>query len=153
VAEARASTETVRRLLADLRPPGLEELGLVAALEERARQLSRPGEFDIHLRIADPLAPLAPGVEVAAYRIAVEALTNAARHSGGRRCCLELTTDQLLRLTVADDGHGLHSPNGEGVGIRTMRERARELGGRLTIQAADGSGVQVVAELPTLGGR
>jgi two-component system, NarL family, sensor kinase len=153
VAEARASTETVRRLLADLRPPGLAELGLVAALEERARQLSRPGEFDIQLRIADPLAPLAPGVEVAAYRIAVEALTNAARHSGGRRCCLELTTDQLLRLTVADDGHGLHSPNGEGVGIRTMRERARELGGRLTIQAADGSGVQVVAELPTLGGR
>lgn len=51
-----------------LRPPGLEELGLVGALEERARQLSRPGEFDIQLRIADPLAPLAPGVEVAAYR-------------------------------------------------------------------------------------
>jgi signal transduction histidine kinase len=153
VAEARASTETVRRLLADLRPPGLAELGLVAALEERARQLSRPGEFDIQLRIAESLAPLAPGVEVAAYRIAVEALTNAARHSGGRHCRLELTTDQLLRLTVTDDGHGLHSPNGEGVGIRTMRERARELGGRLTIEAADGQGLQVVAELPTLQGR
>jgi two-component system, NarL family, sensor kinase len=152
VAEARASTETVRRLLADLRPPGLEELGLVAALEERARQLSRPGEFDIELRIADSLAPLAPGVEVAAYRIAVEALTNAARHSGGRRCCLELSTDQRLRLTVTDDGHGLSSPNGEGVGIRTMRERARELGGRLTIEAADGAGLRVVAELPTLRG-
>jgi two-component system, NarL family, sensor kinase len=152
VAEARASTETIRRLLADLRPPGLEELGLVAALEERARQLSRPGEFDIQLRIADPLAPLAPGVEVAAYRIAVEALTNAARHSGGRRCRLELTTDRLLRLAVTDDGHGLSSPNGEGVGIHTMRERARELGGRLTIGPANGSGVRVVAELPTLRG-
>jgi signal transduction histidine kinase len=152
VAEARASTETVRRLLADLHPPGLEELGLVAALEERARQLSRPGEFDIELRIADPLAPLAPRVEVAAYRIAVEALTNAARHSGGRRCCLELSTDQRLRLTVTDDGHGLGGPNGEGVGIRTMRERARELGGRLTIEAADGAGLRVVAELPTLQG-
>lgn len=153
VAEARASTETVRRLLADLRPPGLAELGLVAALEDRARQLSRPGEFEVELRIADSLAPLAPGVEVAAYRIAVEALTNAARHSGGRRCCLELTTDQLLRLVITDDGHGLSSPNGEGVGIRTMRERARELGGRLTIQAADGAGLRVVAELPTLRGR
>jgi two-component system, NarL family, sensor kinase len=153
VAEARASTETVRRLLADLRPPGLEELGLIAALEERARQLSRPGEFDVELRIADLLAPLAPGVEVAAYRIAVEALTNAARHSGGRRCCLELATDRLLRLAITDDGHGLAEDNGEGVGIRTMRERARELGGRLTIEAPDGSGVRVVAELPTLGGR
>jgi two-component system NarL family sensor kinase len=154
VAEAQASTETVRRLLADLRPPGLEELGLVAALEERARQLSRPGEFDVDLRIADPLAPLAPGVEVAAYRIAVEALTNAARHSGGRRCCcLELTTNQLLRLAVTDDGHGLAEDNGDGIGIRTMQERARELGGRLTIGAVDGSGVRVVAELPTLGGR
>jgi signal transduction histidine kinase len=153
VAEARASSETVRRLLADLRPPGLEELGLVAALEERARQLSRPGEFDIELRIADSLAPLAPGVEVAAYRIAVEALTNAARHSGGRRCCLELSTDQRLRLTVTDDGHGLSSQNGDGMGIRAMRERARELGGRLTIGPAAGSGVRVVAELPTLEGR
>jgi two-component system, NarL family, sensor kinase len=103
--------------------------------------------------VADSLAPLTLGVEVAAYRIAVEALTNAARHSGGRRCCLELTTDQLLRLAITDDGHGLHSSNGEGVGIRTMRERARELGGRLTIEAPDGSGVRVVAELPTLGGR
>ena len=153
VAEARASTETVRRLLAGLRPPSLEELGLVAALEERARQLSRPGEFDIQLRIAEPLAPLAPGVEVAAYRIAVEALTNAARHSGGRHCCLELTTGQLLKLVITDDGHGLSSPNGEGIGIRTMRERARELGGRLTIEAADGAGGRVVAELPTLRGR
>jgi two-component system, NarL family, sensor kinase len=153
VAKARASTETVRRLLADLRPPGLEELGLIAALEERARQLSRPGEFDIQLRIADSLAPLASGVEVATYRIAVEALTNAARHSGGRRCCLELSTDQRLRLTVTDDGHGLGSSNGDGMGIRAMRERARELGGRLTIGPAAGSGVRVVAELPTLEGR
>ena len=152
-ATLEASTETVRRLLADLRPPGLEELGLVAALEERARQLSRPGEFDIRLRIAEPLAPLAPGVEVAAYRIAVEALTNAARHSGGRHCCLELTTDQLLRLVITDDGHGLSSPHGEGIGIATMRERARELGGRLTIEAADGAGGRVTAELPTLRGR
>jgi signal transduction histidine kinase len=80
--------------------------------------------------VADSLAPLAPGVEVAAYRIAVEALTNTARHSGGRRCCLELTTDQRLRLAVTDDGQGLSSQNGEGVGIHTMRERARELGGR-----------------------
>ena len=131
----------------------MEELGLVAALEERARQLSRPGEFDIQLRIAEPLAPLAPGVEVATYRIAVEALTNAARHSGGRRCCLELTTGQLLRLVITDDGHGLGNPHGEGTGIRTMRERARELGGRLTIEAADGAGGRVVAELPTLRGR
>ena len=92
-------------------------------------------------------------MEVAAYRIAVEALTNAARHSGGRRCCLELTTDHLLRLTVTDDGHGLAEDNGDGIGIRTMQERARELGGRLTIGAVDGSGVRVVAELPTLGGR
>jgi signal transduction histidine kinase len=92
-------------------------------------------------------------VEVAAYRIAVEAMTNAARHSGGRHCCLELTTGQLLRLVITDDGHGLSRPHGEGNGIRTMRERARELGGRLSLEATDGTGGRVVAELPVLRGR
>jgi len=88
-------------------------------------------------------------VEVAAYRIAVAVLTNAARHSGGRSCHLELPTGQLLRLVITGDGHGLASRGGEGVGIRTMRERARELGGQLTPEDADGAGRRVVAELPT----
>ena len=92
-------------------------------------------------------------MEVAAYRMAVEALTNAARHSGGRHCCLELSIGQLLRLVITDDGHGLASPRGEGNGIATMRERARELGVQLTIEAADGAGGRVTAELPSLLGR
>jgi two-component system, NarL family, sensor kinase len=87
---------------------------------------------------------------VAAYRIAVEALANAAKHSGARRCHLELTTNQMLRLIIADDGHGFNGQYRDGIGIRLMRERVQELGGSLAIDSDTGGGVRVVAELPTL---
>ena len=84
----------------------------------------------------------------------MEALTNAARHSGGRHCCLELSTGQLLRLVITDARPRPGSPNGEGIGIATMRERApRTRRPVITIDAADGAGGRVVAELPTLRGR
>ncbi len=151
--ESVQAAQAVRDLLADLRPPGLEELGLVGALEDRARQLTREQEFDIAV-LADALPPLAPSVEVAAYRIATEAMTNAARHSGGRHCQVQVSANGRLEVIVVDDGHGLgpEAAGHGGVGLESMAERAHELGGELTVQDGPDGGTMVRALLPVVGG-
>jgi signal transduction histidine kinase len=150
--EARESAEVVRRMLADLRPAGLEDAGLVAAVTERAFLLQRPGEFDIRVRAPECLDVMSQGVQVAAYRITVEAMTNAARHSGGTCCDVLLEeSDGHLRIAVTDDGHGLRYDALPGVGLTSMRERASEAGGHLTLDRV-GRGLTVLAELPIPGG-
>lgn len=148
-AESEASTSwlDVRRILDDLRPPGLEELGLVGALEERSRSLSRPGEFAVTVA-ADGLPPLPTAVETAAYRIAVEAMSNSARHAQARRCAVAVTADGLLHVTVEDDGAGLPTQPIAGVGIQSMQARAAEIGGLVRLGLAHGGGTRVVADLP-----
>ena len=92
-------------------------------------------------------ATLPPAVETAAYRIATEALTNVARHSGARRAQVALTAvDGTLRVTVTDDGGGIGEPT-DGVGLGSMRRRAETLGGRLEIDSS-GTGTVVTAILP-----
>jgi signal transduction histidine kinase len=85
---------------------------------------------------------------VAAYRIALEALTNAARHAHAHHCSVQLSADGQLRVEVTDDGVGIVPGGGSGIGLTTMQERATELGGRCTISAARPSGTRVVALLP-----
>jgi signal transduction histidine kinase len=100
---------------------------------------------------APALPALPPDVEVAAFRIADEALTNVLRHSGARRCVVRLEVGAGLRLTVADDGHGLVAPgpeDGAGVGLGSMRERAARVGGSLRLESAPEGGLGVVADLP-----
>ena len=145
--EASTSWRDVRRILDDLRPPGLAELGLVGALEERGRSLSRPGEFTVTVA-ADGLPPLPTTVETAAYRIAVEAMCNSARHAHARRCAVAVTADGLLHVTVEDDGAGLPTQPIPGVGIESMQARAAEIGGQLRLGLADGGGTRVDADLP-----
>lgn len=148
-AESEASTSwaDVRRILDDLRPPGLEELGLVGALEERGRALSRPGEFTVTIA-AEGLPPLPTAVETAAYRIAVEAMSNAARHAHARRCAVAVTADGQLHVTVEDDGAGLPTQPIPGVGIQSMQARAADLGGQLRLGPADSGGTRIHADLP-----
>jgi signal transduction histidine kinase len=87
-------------------------------------------------------------VEVAAYRIAVEALTNTARHARARRCDLTIRCDaDALRLTVQDDGSGLGGSD-EGIGISSMKSRAAEVGGSCLVTTQGDGGAQVVAVLP-----
>ena len=145
--EASTSWRDVRRILDDLRPPGLEELGLVGALEERGRALSRPGEFTVTVA-ADGLPPLPTAVETAAYRIALEAMSNSARHAHARRCAVAVTADGLLHVTVEDDGAGLPSQPIPGVGIQSMQARAADLGGQLRLGLSDGGGTRIDADLP-----
>jgi two-component system, NarL family, sensor kinase len=148
-AESEASTSwgDVRRILDNLRPPGLDELGLVGALEERGRSLSRPGEFTVTV-VANGLPPLPAAVETAAYRIAVEAMSNSARHAHAGSCAVAVKADGMLHVTVEDDGTGLPAQPSPGVGIRSMQARASDVGGQLRLGSADGGGTRVVAELP-----
>lgn len=138
----------VRRLVQGLRPPALDDLGLLAALDQQAERMS---STDLAVTVAaEDLGPLSAAVEVAAYRIASEALTNTARHAGARRADVRLVgTGAALLVEVADDGTGIGPDVVAGVGLRSIRERAAELGGRTEITCPSAGGTRVRAWLPT----
>ena len=148
--QAQAAVVDIRRLVHDLRPPALDDLGLVGALREGAARYEQTG---LHVAIDAPasLPPLPAAVEVAAYRIVQEALTNVARHAGARTCVIRLAVDPEARALVAeveDDGRGLPADRRAGVGLTSMRERAEELGGTCVIGPAPNGGTRVAARLP-----
>src|SRR5215217_4658854 len=147
---ARATISDVRRSVHALRPPALDELGLVPALREGAAQYSQNG---LHISMEAPtsLPPLPAAVEVATYHIAQEAMTNVIRHAGASKCSIRIALDEeadVLHLEVEDDGRGIGEDHKAGVGTHSMRERAEELGGRCTIEAPEGGGTLVSAQLP-----
>ena len=137
----------VRRLVYELQPPILDELGLVAALEEKARQIGQSSELLVTVT-ATPLPPLSAAVESALYRIALEALANTIRHGQASKCSIRISLNGDLRLEVTDNGHGLPDSLHYGIGIKSMLERAEELGGTCTIENLPEGGLQVVAKLP-----
>ncbi|HEY3513650.1 histidine kinase [Kribbella sp. NPDC051137] len=150
-ADTRAAITDVRRLVDDLRPPALDELGLVAALQQRADQMSiRADGTPIRVTVsADGLPALPAALEVAAYRIATEALTNVVRHASATTAVLSLRCGTELEIEITDDG----APNGAwhpGVGLQAMHDRTAELGGSLTaLQTPTGGKVQARFPLPT----
>lgn len=137
----------VRRLVQGLRPPALDDLGLLAALDQQAERL---GSADLAVTVAAEDVPSLPAaVEVAAYRIASEALTNTARHAGARHAAVRLVgSSHALLVEVADDGRGIDPAVTAGVGLRSIRERAEELGGRTEISCPTSGGTRVRAWLP-----
>jgi len=156
LAEATASAQgtitDVRRLVHNLRPPALDELGLDGALRAQAVALLQ-GRTQLTLEAPKPLPPLPAGVEVAAYRIAQEALTNVVRHAQARHCAVRLSVGDGLELLVSDDGAGLRPERRAGVGLSSMVERARELGGTCVVEPNEPRGTRVRAWLPLPGGR
>jgi signal transduction histidine kinase len=107
-----------------------------------------PG-FDLR---SDPLPDLAPSVEEAAFRIVAESLTNVVRHAGATRCEVELVrANGDLKIAVTDDGRGPAGASGAGHGLESMRQRAADLGGSITVEAGKPRGTAVLAVLP-LGG-
>jgi signal transduction histidine kinase len=142
-----AALADIRRLVYNLRPPALDELGLCAAIRECAAQYGT-GALHIAVEAPEQLPSLPAAVEVAAYRIAQEALANVVRHAGARSCRIRLNLGALLELEIADDGAGLPDQRRIGVGLTSMRERADELGGTCVIEAAPGGGTLVRALLP-----
>lgn len=147
--DTRTAIADVRRLVDDLRPSALDELGLLGALRQRADQLmwrSDGSTFAVRLRAPDQLPVLPAAVEVAAYRIATEALTNVARHAAATGAVLQVRCDGTLDLEVLDDGAG-SAAWCAGVGLTGMRQRALEVHG--TFQAGpSGSGGRVFVSIP-----
>jgi signal transduction histidine kinase len=147
-AEVVMAVGDVRRLVDGLRPPAIDEVGLVGALRLAADRLDSPGAPTLDVA-ADGLLPELPAaVEVAAYRIGTEAMTNAVRHAGASRCSLRLIGGSELTVVVEDDGRGLGEDGGTGVGLSSMHERAAELGGEFRLEARPGGGTRVIARLP-----
>ncbi|HEU5058337.1 MAG TPA: sensor histidine kinase, partial [Kofleriaceae bacterium] len=140
--------EEVRRIARALRPPVLDELGLLPALREQAANLARDARLELRVEGPDELPPLPAAVEAAAYWIALEALTNVRRHSGARHCAVRIRLADALELEVEDDGRGIAPGTPAGVGLLAMRERALEVGGSCELTAADLQGTRLLARLP-----
>jgi signal transduction histidine kinase len=157
----RAAVSDIRRLVYDLRPPALDELGLVAAIKERAAQYSAASAMgkssespplQVTIMAPDCLPPLPAAVEVAAYRIIQEGLTNVTRHAHAANCTIHLELTGALTIEIVDDGIGLPTEHRIGIGLSSMRERAAELGGNCVIERGPNVGTRVYARLPLLEG-
>lgn len=146
--QVRESVGEVRRLVYALRPPRLDDLGLVEALRLACDELS-PGRPSIEVLCVEPLPDLPAVVETTAYRIVLEAATNVVRHAQADHCVVGLAVDDReLVVTVSDDGVGLPEVIDPGAGLRSLRERAAEVGGTLALSGHHPRGTTVTARLP-----
>jgi signal transduction histidine kinase len=145
--DVQAAVADVRRLVEGLRPVALDEVGLVESLRRLLAAVPRGGP-ELRL-VAEHADSPSAAVELAAYRIVQEALTNVLRHADARACEVSVCGQNgSLVVSVADDGRGYRPGAGRGAGLETMRERAEELGGRLELLPRAGGGSVVRAVLP-----
>jgi signal transduction histidine kinase len=141
----------IRRLVYNLRPPALDELGLSGAIREYVTRLGGEAQaLKVTVETPTSLPTLPAAVEVAAYRIVQEAVTNVIRHAHAHTCQVRLLADTTLQIEVQDDGTGLEETHPTGVGLTSMRERAEELGGSFTIKKARPCGTEITAHLPLM---
>jgi len=147
-AQMRGAIADIRRLVYSLRPPTLDELGLGYALRELAQQ-QQAHRMQVTFEGADDIPQLPAAVEVAIYRIAQEALTNTLRHASAEACTIRLAVDdQQVSMQIADNGRGMPTPVTPGVGLRSMKERAEELGGSCVLTSEPGQGTVIQVTLP-----
>jgi signal transduction histidine kinase len=146
-AQTQGTVADVRRLVYALRPPALDELGLVGALQAQIQSLPANG-LRVSLEAA-PLPPLPAAVEVAAYRITLEAVTNTVRHAHASECRVRLAAPgPVLEIDIEDNGAGLPAGHLPGDGLASLRERTAELGGTCQVENRPAGGVRVAARLP-----
>jgi signal transduction histidine kinase len=147
---AQEALTEMRLLIYELRPPVLEEEGLVAALQARLDAVEARVGLETEFGAVGDIR-LSPEVEEGLYRIAQEALNNAVKHAGARNIRVHLRQDvRSVALEIADDGVGLDPAAARkrgGLGLRAMEERATELGGRLTVKSGPGEGTRVLVEV------
>jgi signal transduction histidine kinase len=147
-AQTQATIADIRRLVYDLRPPALDELGLVSALRVQIVQYSQASGVQMVIEAPSSLPSLPAAVEVATYRIVLEAVTNVVRHAQAHTCHVRLQVSDVLDVEVIDDGLGLPSQYDAGVGISSMRERTAELGGICRIESNVAEGTHILVRLP-----
>ncbi|HYI56988.1 MAG TPA: sensor histidine kinase [Microlunatus sp.] len=150
--QIRETVADVRRLVYALRPPRLDDLGLVEALRLATEELPGAGSPDFAIRCPQPLPALPAVIETTAYRIVLESVTNVVRHARADNCTVDLViSGSSLVVTVQDDGVGLPTPVPPGAGLRSVRDRVAEVGGCVETATAVPHGTILRARLP-LGG-
>ena len=148
------TTRHLREVMVELRPPGIDEFGLLAVLREHVQKMVRRSGQRATVTGREPQPRLLPNCAIALFRIAQEALNNTVKHAEATEITLELRQEAgFVRMIVADNGKGVDivpkggAPVG-GMGMTTMRERAEALGGHLVVQSAPGEGTRVCVEVP-----
>ena len=149
ITHAQEAIADIRRLVYALRPPALDDLGLLAALQEQMTQYHASG-IVLTLDAPETLPPLPAAIEMACYRIVQEALTNVVRHVHATSATVHLHVQEALVVEVRDNGQGLPPGVRSGVGLSSMHERAEELGGTCLIEGIAKGGTRVCARLPLL---
>jgi signal transduction histidine kinase len=150
--QAQANIHDIRRLIYDLRPAVLDELGLASALEEYAERFQKDQGIVVKLNIADDQSRLPPELETTLFRISQEALANVARHANARR--IELTLDNKpaeISLLICDDGQGFDPEKqfgGAHLGLWSMQKRVEQFGGRFSIDSRPGLGASIIIHIP-----
>jgi signal transduction histidine kinase len=147
-AQIREMISEIRSLINDLRPKTLDEFGLIGAIQLLAAEITSRNGVLVSVEGPDILPVLPPAVEVAAFRIVQESLTNVIKHANARTCCIRIGIEKNLEIVILDDGIGLPDEVSQGIGLRTIRERVVELGGSLSTKGLMGNGTQVFVQLP-----
>ena len=147
--QVKNTVAEIRRLVYALRPPVLDEFGLVTSIREHVAQYTGPNGIQITFDVTEPMPPLPAAVEVAAYRIVLESFTNIINHAWATTCHIKVKTEvDSLLIEISDNGQGMQANAHAGVGFVSMRERAAELGGDCDIENISGGGLLVRARLP-----
>ena len=151
---AERTLQEVRNISLLLRPSMLDDLGLVAAVEWYAREMSRRGEIEVEVRSENVTEDLTDDVKLCVYRVVQEALNNAQRHAHAKNVVVELAQAAgAIRVKIVDDGSGFDAKRTRGMGLLGMEERVKRLGGRITVASQPGAGTTIEAELPLTGKR
>ena len=146
---AESAVKSIRDIALLLRPPMLDDLGLVPALEWQAREISRRSDMEVEVHSENVSEDLGDETKVTIYRLVQEALNNAATHASAKNAKVTIVQNSdKITVEIADDGHGFDPARQRGMGILGMEERVRRLGGTFTIESAPGKGATVKAELP-----
>lgn len=148
MSQSENTVAEVRRLVYALRPPTLDELGLVEAICEHVDVVGANAGVRITVDAPPTLPEISAAIEVAAFRVVQEALNNVIRHAHARHCAISIAAESGLHVRIEDDGVGLPRETRSGVGLQSMRERATEVGGECVIENRTQGGVTVRLSLP-----
>ncbi|MGZ3199297.1 MAG: sensor histidine kinase, partial [Croceibacterium sp.] len=155
LALVEATADAIENVMAELRPPMLDDHGLLSALQWHARQFSQRTGIEVVVQGGEAAQRPGPEIEITLFRIAQEALNNVAKHSRATRADLKLGQfDAEYALTIVDPGVGFdpQALSGSGRGMATMRERAQAVGGRFEVSATLAQGTRIIAVVPLRSG-
>ncbi len=146
---AESAVKSIRDIALLLRPPMLDDLGLIPALEWQAREISRRSDVEVEVHSQSVSEDLGDETKVTVYRLVQEALNNAATHASAKNAKVTVIQGpDKITVEITDDGNGFDPERKRGMGILGMEERVRRLGGSFAIKSSPGRGATVTAEIP-----